>query len=395
MSPENTSSTKVCPNCGTRANASATRCLVCGRSFSGTPAASTNKAIQNPRVPEITLSLPIALGLMTVIMLISAAVVLVVVRSTPIGTTVVTPTVTQTTTPTFENSPTPTETLTPMPTFTPLPPIEYSVKSNDTCLSIAYGFDVSPQSIVLLNNLAADCGVLSIGQKLLIPQPTPTASPMPTSTLSAAQATEEACDKLQYRVTSNDTLSGISANYNIDIEVIKQYNGKTTDTVFEGETIILPLCQRRPTAGPTPTPTLPPPYTAPSLLLPADGAVYTANNESVTLQWASVGTLRDNEAYAVTVEDLTEGTGRKITEYTTNTKYNVPVSFRPVSDSPHILSWHVQPVRQNGQDKEGKPVWDSAGAVSAGRVFNWWGSTQAQPVINTTPQPSATVTPGS
>ena len=281
-------------------------------------------------------------------------------------------------------------TLTPLPTFTPLPPVEYTVKSNDTCLSIAYGFQVSVPSIVLLNNLSADCGMLSVGQKLLVPQPTPTASPMPTSTLSADDATSEACTKLQYKVTANDTLSGISANYNIDIEVIKQYNGKTTDTVFEGETIILPLCQRRPTPGPTPTPTLPPPYSAPALLLPADGAVYTANNESVTLQWASVGTLRDNEAYAVTIEDLTDGTGRKITDYTNSTKYNVPVSFRPVSDTPHILRWIIQPVRQNGQNKEGKPVWDTAGAESPSRVFNWWGSQAIQPQATPSPQITGT-----
>jgi LysM repeat protein len=396
MSPENTPSTKVCPNCGTRANENATRCLVCGKPFGGPAAASSHKPIQNPRVPEITLSLPIALGLMVIIMLISAGVVLVVMRSTSIGTTVVTPTVTQTPTATMELSQTPTLTLTPLPTFTPLPPIEYTVKSNDTCLSIAYGFKVSPQSIVLQNNLQADCGVLSIGQKLLIPQPTPTASPMPTSTLSADQSTEEACDKLQYKVTANDTLSGISANYNIDINVIKQYNGKTTDTVFEGETIILPLCQRRPTAGPTPTPTTPPPYPAPSLLLPADGAVYTTDSDTVTLQWASVGTLRDNEAYAVTIEDLTEGTGRKITDYLTSTKYNVPVSFRPVSDSPHILRWTIQPVRQTGQNKEGKPIWESAGNISISRVFNWWGSSQGLPLTTSTPEaesPTGTPTP--
>jgi LysM repeat protein len=274
--------------------------------------------------------------------------------------------------------------------------VEYQVKSNDTCLSIAYGFNVSPQSIVLLNNLPADCGLLTIGQKLMVPQPTPTASPMPTSTLSADDATQEACTKLSYKVTANDTLSGISANYNIDIEVIKAYNGKTNDTVFEGETLILPLCQRRPTPGPTPTATLPPPYSAPSLLLPADGAVYTANNDTVTLQWAAVGVLRQNEFYAITVEDLTDGTGRKITDYTTNTKYNVPVSFRPLSDSPHILRWSIQPVRQNGPDKDGKPVYSTAGELSPYRVFSWWGNAEPQPAVTVTLPPttaSATPTP--
>jgi len=167
--------------------------------------------------------------------------------------------------------------------------------------------------------------------------------------------------------------------------VIKQYNGKTSDTVFEGETLILPLCQRRPTPGPTPTATLPPPYAAPSLLLPADGAVYTANNDTVTLQWAAVGVLRQNELYAITVEDLTDGTGRKITDYTTSTKYNVPISFRPLSDTPHILRWSIQPVRQTGQDKDGKTTYSKAGEVSPFRVFSWWGSTAPQQADTPTP----------
>lgn len=394
MSPDSTSSSKVCPNCGTRVSGNATRCLVCGKPLTGN--APTGKSmIQTPRVPELTITLPVALGLIVIIMIISAAVVFFVMRSGSIPNTalVVTPTETLTRTPTPEQSYTPTLTFTPAPTFTPLPPVEYTVKSGELCSGIAASFNVSIQSIVLLNNLSADCTPLYIGQKLLIPQPTPTASPMPTVTLNPEQSTEEACSKLQYKVTSNDTLSSISANYNIDMEVIKQYNGKTTDTVFEGEVIVLPLCQRRPTAGPTPTATLPPPYPAPPLLLPADGAIYDANNDTVTLQWAAVGILRQNEAYSITVEDLTDGTGRKITDVTASTKYIVPVSFRPLSNTPHILRWSVLPVRQNGQDKEGEPIWDSAGSNSVTRVFSWWGNTQPQAATTEAPAPKETATP--
>jgi hypothetical protein len=56
------------------------------------------------------------------------------------------------------------------------------------------------KSIADLNNLASDCGVLTLNQELLIPRPTPTASPQPTGTLSIAQATEAACQKLTYTV---------------------------------------------------------------------------------------------------------------------------------------------------------------------------------------------------
>ena len=109
MSPDTNTSSKVCPNCGTRVGDNATRCLVCGKSLTGTAPAS-KKAIQNPRVPEMTISLPVALGLIIIIMLISAAAVFFVMRSgsVPGSAIVVTPTASPTYTVTPEISATPT-----------------------------------------------------------------------------------------------------------------------------------------------------------------------------------------------------------------------------------------------------------------------------------------------
>lgn len=329
-------------------------------------------------MPEITLSLPVALGLMAIILIIGAGVVFAILRGT--GRVVEpTPTATITPSPTAGASPTATLTPSPLPSFTPLPPIEYTVKESEYCSTIAYFFNVSIQSIVLLNNLPADCGTLYVGQKLLIPQPTPTASPMPTSTLSEIEATEEACEKFSYTVTENDTLSSISLNYNISIQALKDYNGLPSDIVYQGQILIIPLCKRNPTPGPTPTATLPPPYPAPNLLLPADGSVFQAGNETITLQWAAVGTLRENEAYAISIDDVTAASGRKIVEYVTDTKFIVPSSFRPTEDKPHIIRWWVQPVRQTGTTSDGQPIWQSAGAVSVQRVFSWWGTNLATP----------------
>ena len=68
----------------------------------------------------------------------------------------------------------------------------------------------------------------------------------------------------------------------------------------------------------------------------------------ITLQWASVGELRENEAYAVTIEDVTEGNARKLVEYVKDTKFIVPESFRPTSTTPHVFRWSILPVRQTG-----------------------------------------------
>ena len=383
MSPEkSTKPTKLCPTCGTRVSEDAVRCLVCGTSFAVTekPSRPGKTPVQGSRMPEITLSLPAALGLLALFLAVGAVLVYFVLRQVPgqsPGESTLTPTITNTPTP----SPRPTP-VTPTPTDTPLPtptPQNYTVKLRDTCGGIAYAFNISIQSIVMLNNLPADCSTLYEGQKLLIPAPTSTPTPLPTNTLSPADATEAACAKTQYTVQENDTLSSIATNYQVPMSEIRDYNGMVNDTVRFGQKLTIPLCKRNATPGPSPTPTPPPPYPPANLLLPPDGAPFTLADDTVTLQWASVGTLRENELYAVTVEDVTEGEGRKIVDYVADTKYVIPVNFRPAGNTPHVVRWWVSVVRQTGTDKEGNPLRESAGATSTQRVFTWIGSSAPTP----------------
>jgi hypothetical protein len=109
------------------------------------------------------------------------------------------------------------------------------------------------------------------------------------------------------------------------------------------------------------------------LLLPADGSSFNTSGETITLQWAGVGTLLDNEAYEVNIEDITGNTGRKLVDYVKDTKYIVPMSFRPSDPSPHVIKWYVQPVRQSGSQADGTPIYTSAGARSEARTFIWSG----------------------
>ncbi len=377
---------QICPTCGTRLSENATRCLVCGTELSAKAATKAKKVeagIQASRMPEITLSLPVALGALVVVLLIGALVVYLVLSSGMTNTTLSvptdagTPTMTATITPTATATPPPTD----IPTETPLPPLDYTVRQGDTCGGLAVAFSVSVQSIVIANQLPASC-IISVGQQLKIPYPTSTPKPPPTDIPNEATQTAQACEKVTYTVQANDTLGTIAANYNVPQDAIKFYNGLSSDNVFIGSILIIPLCERFATPGPTPTATLPPPYPAANLLLPADGAAFTLANDVVTLQWASIGTLRENEAYQVTIEDVTSGQGRRITQYVTDTKFIVPTSFRPSDNLAHVIRWWVTTVRQNGVDEQGQPVYESAGAVSERRVFTWVGVAVAE-----TPKP--------
>ena len=365
-----TTKTKSCPVCGTRLSETATRCLVCGSQLEAKSETNSPSLLKVRRLPELKLSLPLAFALLLLILALGAVVIFLALQpknATPID-------------PVGEFSPTytPTETLTPTttstptlePTFTPLPPLEYKVVSGDVCSSIAAIFGVSVKSIVNENNLNANCDI-SPGIVLMIPQPTPTASPQPTATLNSLQATDTACQKVPYTVTASDTLSSIAQTYNVPMDAIREYNSMTTDIVYEGMYLSIPLCERKPTAGPTPTPTTPPPYSAPNLLLPANGSPFSLANDAITLQWAAVGELRSNELYAVTIEDLTSVNSKRIVEYVNDTKYIIPVSFRPTDSVPHILRWWVSVVRQVDAGNSSTPIYEQAGSLSEKRVFSW------------------------
>ncbi len=379
--------TQVCPTCGTRLSESATRCLVCGTELSANAveekkaAKKVEKTVQASRMPEITLGLPAALGLMAIILLIGAGVVYGVLN---MGGRVVEPTAIPTATETVLPSPTATQasTLTPIPTPTELPPFDYTVAAGDTCSLIALNFGISVNSLIILNNLPVSCNNLYIGQVLKVPYPTPTPAPLPTNTLPPDEAAKAECEKVPITVQENDTLSSISLNYAVSMAAIKEYNGLSTDNVFLGQSLLIPLCERAATPGPSPTPTTPPPYPAPNLLLPADGGAFTLANDVVTLQWSSIGTLRDNESYRVIVEDITEGQARRLTDYVTDTKYIVPTTFRPNDNVAHVIRWWVSSVRQTGTDEQGQPIYSSAGADSLKWVFTWVGSAPQE-----TPEP--------
>ena len=366
--------TKVCPSCGTRVSERSPRCLVCGHQFTG---AGGGTALNSPlvgggRAPEVRLSIPIAIGLLALFLIVGGGLTYVALAQTGgagQGAPIVTPGASSTAT----LSPTPeTPTVTPTPQAT-LTPLSYTVQFGDVCGGIAFAFNIQPQDIILANSLNANCD-LSVNQVLSIPQPTFTPTPAASATLSELEATIAACPTEDYVVQEGESMSLIAVTFGVPMEAILEWNGLPSDVAFVGQHLSIPLCQRTFVAGATVTPTVAPPYPAPEALLPPDGAPFDSTNDTITLQWSSVGTLRANEYYQVTVVDITGGVNRRIIDEVKDTSLIIPSSFRPTDGRPHIFAWSVVPVAQIGVDVEGLPVYLTGGPGSEERVFSWSGT---------------------
>jgi LysM repeat protein len=365
-------SVTLCPTCGTRLAEGVTRCQVCGTVIARR-GGSTTRATRR----EVRLDMRVALGLVAAITLVAAGLTYAADRLILPSGAQGTPTGSPSPSPTQSLTPSPSPSPTQVPTSTPRPPLRYTVVEGDTCGGIAFFFDVAVRSIIEINNLGTQC-LLSVGLEILVPYPTPTNTPEPSATLSAAEATDAACPKENYTVAANDTLFGIAQNYNVSVQSIKDYNGLLGDTVFEGQRLIIPLCERITVGGATPTPTLPAPYPAANLLLPRDGEGFDLASDTVSLQWAAVATLREGEFYRITVVDVTEtilGSGNKsLIDYVTDTKYIILTSFRPAGSASHVMRWWIDTVRLTGTSPAGEPRYVSAGASSLQRVFTWSGA---------------------
>ena len=386
MTVKKNSSKNVCPTCGTQLNLGAQKCLVCGTQLSDKIVRNRQQkdqaaAIKGSQMPILTLSAPLVFIFLILFLGIGGGITYLALNLTgniaqPEETLTPTLTLPPTNTPTLSI---PTATASPLPSPTPL---SYIVREGDTCLAIAFTFNTSVQSIVIENGLSADCTNLSVGQSLLVPQPTPTQTPIATNTPSSQQATIEACDKAFHVVQENETLSIIALIYEVPMESIMEWSGKSVDTAFYGETLTIPLCLRRSVAGATVTPSPAPDYPAPELLRPRNGEAFTLAKDTVSLQWAAVSELRENESYLVSIMDITSGTSKEIVVSVRDTKYLIPESLRPKDDLPHIFRWSVVPVAQIGVNEDGSPRYRESGPRSQPSYFSWLGTTTIA-----TPQP--------
>lgn len=291
------------------------------------------------------------------------------------------PTDTSTATPRPTRTDTATPTPTPTNTFTPLPPIIHVVKSGEVISIIARDYGVTTRALLEANGLQED-SILSIGQELVIPRPTPIAEPQatpetpsatgPAATPASTGESPLAPGEQIYIVESGDTLSDIAKKFNTSVNLLMSRNNITDPSLLSvGQDIIIPVGTPTPlpspTFQPTRTPTLGPPYLTPALLWPPDGTVYRGEDATVLVQWTAVGYLLPEEWYVVRVRRGTEVVGEG---WTKANAWRLPAELRPPAGAvDHRLTWQVLIMRQEGPEPGKGTVLVAAGET---RWVEWY-----------------------
>lgn len=154
------------------------------------------------------------------------------------------PTATATPTPTGTVIvPTATPTTTPTPTAT-LPPgqqIIYVVRTGDTLYSIARHFGVTVQAILAVNNIP-NPNCIYVGQRIVIPNPSATPTPKPTSTPGGPTPQPSV-----YVVQPGDTLYSIARRFGTTVWAIAQANHIVNPhCIYVGQRLVIPGAQPDP-----------------------------------------------------------------------------------------------------------------------------------------------------
>lgn len=290
----------------------------------------------------------------------------------------------------------PTET----PTATGTPgPYEYVMQTGDDCISVLYqhGFsDLAAIDVLLRLNNLTDCRQLpGPGTRILVPRPTPTATPEGydiTQTVVATSAppmvtlavSGPSYSIQSYTVRQDDTLSSIAIGVDSTLRQLCELNAApggidcrgcqwesahcccpVPPVLSVGQQINIPAPTPTPTFTPTftgsETPTPTPTHEAPQRVYPPAGAEVSG---PVRLSWVTVGPLAPDEAYLVSVRD--ETTGETVSGMTRQLSYDLPPGV--LAGAPREFAWQVSVVRE-GEDGLLHP----AGSVQPEQSFTWLG----------------------
>lgn len=297
---------------------------------------------------------------------------------------------TATTSPPPTSSPGPTITLRPLIEFSTVPPTNnviaevptvastpnaycFAAKANDTVcgLIFAAGYPVCSSALSdafrQANNMAPGSTNIQPGQNYCVPRPTPTITPPHYEETQTQQApllqtlrlSDQSKSLATYVIKPNDTITTIELNTGMSLRVLCDLNGPNPlncagcaldkpvgehgcrPIVAVGVSLKIP----GPTATPTTTPTISgsetatptPPYGAPRLVAPVNGASLAG---SVQLVWLPVGTiLQNDEFYLILITDST--TSRTWELETQATSLRLPSDVQPNDLNTHTFNWRV------------------------------------------------------
>lgn len=187
--------------------------------------------------------------------------------------------------------------------------------------------------------------------------------PTPTSFIPTATP-----KPIKHVVQEGEVLGIIAEQYGTTVDDILSANGlEDANRIQIGQELVIGGANRTPiavvvdTPYPTATPTSRFPYAAPTLLSPVDGAVFKGRGAHVVLQWASVGTLGENEWYELKV--LTPGEDA-YTGYIKSSSSVLPASAYP-DDNGGVPYWTVSVVNLS----DGRTT--ALSAASRSRKLEW------------------------
>ena len=369
---------RSCPGCGAPVARTAKVCTLCGAAIPRGETAQTHSASHWLQRVWVALIAVVAFSLVGTGAMVTRAywanrptqaptptqtatrtVALAAQAHTP--TTIPTATQTSTATPTQTATATATRTATPTqaPTATP---IVHIVQPGDTLYSIARAYGVTVEELAQANNLSAE-GYVHPNDQLVIPAQ----GQVPGPTRPAAGVLHE--------VLQGEQLKDIAQRYGVSEERIREANSLEAEVQPKpGDQLMIPFNPTptlTATATSTPTATPGPPYAAPQLLYPLDGAVFEGRDTVVLLQWASVGILQENEWYALQVRYRGRSLASRPSEDTTYaqiTSWRVPADMYPGAGAAESgFEWSVVVVRKVDPDKPPEVICP----VGPVRTFIW------------------------
>lgn len=272
----------------------------------------------------------------------------------------------------------PTASPTVAATATPQPPRVHRVNQGETLIGLALRYRVSAESIAVANDMSPDTPI-QVDQSLAIPWPTPTPPLVAIAvTVRGVNVIADPTDCTWHEVRGGDSISGIAAQHDVDIELLMMVNRITEETILHPEDrLCIPEITYGgalpPTPGPSPTPgptSVPP---GPTLLYPRQNATIGSSENVVTLQWTAVKDLAQTEWYMVELTDLDEIDALPRRAFTRDTSFQLPIAWRPAEAASHRLRWRVSIVQVTGERSDGIKIYTFGGEPSTAGYFSWEG----------------------